>query len=706
MIAIDGLNIKTYVHSSKACSITARGCVLKAKDSSIHLAFDGINVNKCIVKLKRPPGSDGIVIINNATHTIPPNAEIGIEVKSSVLNIKRAPRPLGNILLTGVTVDESSQEQAVVMSCDWNAFLKKSRKVKGIKLTDNGLFASEYAQIIGHPNVRKIETDPPNASVTNKDTIKFLYPCRIINIEFDDDPAAPAMDSQFVQEIASKVGHQAQYNENSEDVGPVVDAKNYVKPPEVKSPVCVFTLNNFNIQTLNKTAHIKQVGSAVRLNRMGTFEIPISSLEPYQEYTIILKLSRVDGNGKTTISLGTTAGTIREDKVILAPHRTNEMFVSFGTDKHPEFNASYCIKISRPPAASGAILVQSIRIMGNNEVKPPVPQQYISLIQAPIPDAFRSDETFNVTEAWYDYKSVNLERNIQEMSRHFSVLAPEKYTAKPVLNVAAVIRLTNYNSRVWFNRMSPGFAGLEFVYHTIAYHGKRATNKNANISLCSIDFLTPNPRILLDSIPNYRKLSKENVAVLQRTKQILTPSLTNMYQLKEKLPNNQIEVCALPWVYIDGKYTRKNQSVYFEEDVRLTAQLLRAWDPKFGKLYIVGSNLVLPKWATHVSLLTPYPELLKLVLESQRLIYLSCNFHHQSGLIDLAMDSGMTVISNNHNYISKSVPIRNDIISGMPADQSIRSALDKKVNEFGFAINVAEYNSKVMKLMKKIVGVA
>lgn len=707
MIKIDGTTLKFYIHSSKSCNTTVQGCVLKPKDSRVHLSFENIKVKSCLLRLKRLPGSDGIVVINDVPHTLPPNVITDIEVKTSSIIIKRAKRPLGSILLAGVLIDDGAEPKVVNMSCDWNSFLKKSGEVKGIKLTDKGLFASEYAEIKKPPPIRKIETDPPNVSRTNKDgDIKFLYSCRIINVEFDDDPAPPMNDSAFSQDVVSKMGHKAQYNFNTEDDGPVVDAKDH-KDIAKDASTCIFTLNNLRENTLNKSDYVKQAGTAVKLGRFGTFEVPVSNLQPYRSYVVSLMVAKANGNGKLCVDIGTTEGTVRESKMIFVPQMETEMFVTLETGRHPEFNALYSITVRRPKeSATGDIIVRSIRVFDTNTTVQPIKQMGIS-IAAPAPaTSLQSFEKFDVRENWYDYKSANLDINIMEMSKYYSVLTSEKYVPKNTINVGAVARLTDYNSRVWYNRMSPGFIGLEYSYHTMAYHDKQRTSKNDNIAICSIDFLAPSPRVFLDSIPNYREMSKEEIATLSRTKTILTPSLTDLYRIRKQIPQNKVEVCALPWVFVDGKYTRKSYSVYYEENVRLTTQLLNAWTPDFGELYIIGSNLELPAWAKHVSPLTPYQDLLKIILEARRLVYLSCNFHHKSGLIDLVMSAGMPLISNNHHYITNCAPIRNDMEAGMPLPADIHRAVKMDTNKSEFVINAAEYNSKVVAAMKKIIGVA
>lgn len=709
MIEIDGTNLKTYIHSSKSCNVTARGCVLKPKSCHVNLSFEGINVNKCLVRLQRLPGSDGVVIINGSPHTLPLNVIAEIEIKSSMVSVKRNKRPLGNIVLIGVTIDEGPQKQVVNMSCDWSSFVKRSKSVKGIKLTDNGLFASEYAAIDGPPKIRKIETDPPNAYRIKNNFIKFLYPCRIINIEFNDDLIQKTMDSKFVQEVASKIDHKAQYNDNVEDIGPKIDAKDYDGVPKKKGFSCVFNLSNMQVGTLSKASGLRQAGMSVKLNRMGTFEVPISNLMPYQTYTISLNAAKVDGNGKLYVTLGTTAGSIRETKMILVPPMENEMFISMNTGRHPEFNSTYNITVHRPKeSATGDILVRCLKVfeVTSTTVKP-IKQQGIS-VTAPITlqGTTPTYEEFDVTKGWYDYDSVNLNRNIRDMSQYFSVLAPEMHNPKNKIQIGAVFKLTDYSSRVWFNRMSPSFVGSEFVYQTTAYHGKKGTSKNDNISLCSIDFLTKSPRMFLDSMPNHRGISKQESAILRRTQIILTPSMIDLYKIRNKMPEQKVELCALPWAYIDDQYKRKDYSVYYEEDEQITLQLLSAWDSKFGRLYIIGSNVVLPPIATHVSSLTPYPQLLRLILEGKRLIYLSSNFHHKSGLIDLAKDAGMIVFSNNHHYVGTSSAIRNDKEAGMPLSADIKRSLIRDLEgKFEFGMDIAAYNSKVVAEMKKIIGV-
>lgn len=705
MLDIIGVGLKSYVASSRSCNITGKGCIIAPVSGQLKLNFNQINAQKITLMLKRVPGSDGEVLINGKKHTIALNKVDEVNIGGGEVSLLREKTSVGNILVVGVKVDNVVQNPVVKMTDDWYTFLKLTKSMKGIQPTDYGLFASEGAEIQGTSFISKIETDPPEAFVKKEDSIKFVYSCRIINIEKDSDPIVESfVHKPYVNSLVEKIETSTLINRHPEqlttpivkDIQKINSVQSIpVKPRERDALsdklVNILEINSMNADSLSKKSHVVQYNNSVSVGRLGSFEIPVSNLRPHTTFVVIVSVSKLNGNGRMSVSLETDNGAVRSKQSIIAPSSDTKMYVTLNSARAPEFGSNYVIKISRPPNSStGDIVVSGIRVASvvQHEIVEIAQPQEIQYKALPTDLNFR-----NNVKSWYDYSSTFLNQNIKHLSEYFSVLDDDNYQGNDPINANGTFVLTDTHSRVWYNRMAPNLKSSSFHFKGKAFHEKLSA-PHGKLSITSINFFKPNEKVWIKEIDDTRILNQEDAVHLSGCKIIFTPSKIDMFKIKEVVPSANVYVKHLPWLYVSGNYTRQNYSVYYEINEESTVQLLNAWNSSFGKLYIIGSTLALPEFAEHVSQYMSYPDLVKLVVEARDLIYLSNSFDHKSGLIELALSHNVNLISNNHEYLNKGLLIRNNK-GGVVLSQDILRALGKRKDSRNIEFNLEKYNHLV-----------
>ena len=110
-----------------------------------------------------------------------------IIINSDKIFINRDNAKNGNVAIIKVIIDNEVSDKKIVMSDDWHVFLKKIKSMKGISVSEMGVFASSGAEMVGTSFIDSIETDPPVSFRIFDDSIKFQNACRIIMIKKKDD---------------------------------------------------------------------------------------------------------------------------------------------------------------------------------------------------------------------------------------------------------------------------------------------------------------------------------------------------------------------------------------------------------------------------------------------------------------------------------------------------------------------------------------
>jgi hypothetical protein len=249
-----------------------------------------------------------------------------------------------------------------------------------------------------------------------------------------------------------------------------------------------------------------------------------------------------------------------------------------------------------------------------------------------------------------NYNVVNVRKSFE---KHSTLEIPELDVNKIELNSS--IEFNNYETRLWFYRMSELFTNLNYKSKYLQFHNKQPVNESSifigdsnNNSECN--------KLFINKIT---ELSNTN-----SYKEIYTNSLITMFQIKKLARYANVKIAYLPWFYIEGNYNREDYCIYFEEDEEYTKQLISNF-PSDRELIIVGTNLQLPNNIKSLNKYINYKTLFKYIIEASHIIYLNENKQHKSGLLELAKHFGINIISNNKNYIQSGTFLPNNDFSFM-----------------------------------------
>lgn len=647
MIALNSTEIKPYIESSLNCIFSSKGLLLKNSKSTVRINLEKFEPQKCVLNIWRDVGSDDEVIINKELVKLIPNKYNLFTISDPEIIINRIGKGTGNIYLSKIELyDEKIETQSVVMNKDWTEFLRTFGDIKGIKLTDIGLMAAEYAEIPNADSILNILTDPPNSYVKKNNKLIFINPCRIFDISFNE-----------IKKVVLKKEKEARkdllYDSGLLDVNKISEAKN-----------------------------IHQSGDSITLNHDSSFVIPISILKGNCTYSINILATKISGNGKFGVAIISDTGDICDSHIFILPNRKTNISCVLSTGY--VIGNQYNVKLYRPEHSStGSVLATNITIsLVKDNNKPDVLAQEIK---------YRNKLVVNKVDG-------SIIKLVEDKSKYFSVLNKDNYQTDNKNTKKGVIYLNDFYSRLWYNRMRPSL-NIKYIAPYKIYYGEKIDICDADVAICSINNLCLHKRIYCHEFVG--EIPQESLDVLSKCSQILTPSLLNEYQIKQKLPNANISTCSLPWIFIGNTYNRKKQFVYLETSRNLTEQLVKIWDDSFGNLIIIGSNIRVKNNIKQESIYQSYPKICSIIMESSALIYLNENVHHESALTEFAKSAGLDIITNNINYIMKYNIIRteNGIIN---INQLISLIKSSKINTH--ICDKDLYNKYVDKNISVLVG--
>jgi GT2 family glycosyltransferase len=229
----------------------------------------------------------------------------------------------------------------VVVSNNIELFLKKVGRSSRIHKTEFGAFASEHSEIDGE-DIIEIKTDPHNAWIRKGGKIKFIYPCRIFDVQMRE---GIVIEQSKVPEFLKNKLEAAQIQRGNNVEEKVVDG-NVV----IDSNVDVVASNLFKCN---------KVSGGIVMSAIGKFSIPLALLEPNTEYKIILHSKIINGNGRIGVQLLSNGifcgGLIIANNNLETTVMTSPAFAGVGT---------YSLEVCRPAKIStGSIVVSYLKII-------------------------------------------------------------------------------------------------------------------------------------------------------------------------------------------------------------------------------------------------------------------------------------------------------------------------------------------------------
>lgn len=252
----------------------------------------------------------------------------------------------------------------------------------------------------------------------------------------------------------------------------------------------------------------------------------------------------------------------------------------------------------------------------------------------------------NIHGFTYNHNNILNIDPIRNNSREFGLINKEKFIPTQLFDLSGVILPGTISSRMWFKKIANFFPGIQVSHLARTLFGFNKSNAEPTLFMCSINNIFSCNRIFIEEWSNY-SLTEEDINILKGCKTIITPSLINLQELQQALPNSNIKRLKRPWPFLNTAPHHGNYHLYFEKNTEATKNLLEAWDPKLGKLAVVNSTVKLPDFAQFVSDSEDYHAISGLIFGARSIIDISDNNYYCSGIIDLAKSVNKVVVSNN-----------------------------------------------------------
>lgn len=706
---MEPIKFRDFVKNQRRCSVSKMGMHISGPKAFAHFNFG--SDKKRVFEISRLKGADSRIFINDTPYILETNKTSKIEIDVADVTIKRDVKGIGHIILLSVSEGSLTEqkkeykEDVVVMQQDWNEFIKKAGKLKGIRKTDKGIFASEYAEIPNESEILDLQTDPPNAWIRKSGKVVFIHSCRVFGIQMVGDASLPTRPTpKFLKDVNIRIPQPPEPETEPEvvDSAPVIP----IEKPKPVTQMIFDSFENRGMTSISSGLHkCYSASTSINMSAIGKFIVPLSILQPNTDYTFNIQTKRVNGNGRLGLQLMTSGGEVRDSAVVIASGNTN---IKLSTGKVLEPGETFILSIFRPAKSStGNIIINRLVVYSNSvglHNKTHKPSFTTKIDKSVLFEAKQAGKCKNYStdiESWYNYTHKNCDRNIKEIFRHFAIL-PKDESQAPQIQCNGSVELTDFYSKVWYNRVRNIFSNLDYSSSNgVSFHSERSANKPVHVQLSSIYSLHFGPRVFLQCLPSKHKFSEDQKKQLKQCTQVLTPSFTDKF-LYEEIGLQTVQ-CYLPWPFIPGKYSTKDYYIYFEEEQYITDKLLSSW-PNDVKLLVVGSNVKLPSFAKHISHLDRYSNIVKYIAESKGVIVLSTNTHYDSGLIQLAINCNLPVLTNSHKFIGKQTVVRNDLENNIDVDSMRKAVVRFMERKSNFSIDTTAYNNIIVAEMNKLLG--
>jgi len=635
---ISAQELKTYVSSHKLCNFITDGCILKPRNSMLLLDFSSVSNcdSECTLQFKRRSGNGRMVIRSNGTASRATARAITVQgVKTPLgenkqVEILRVMDCSGDLILCGVNFDKAKKPQPapaqteptiiLPQEAEWNTILKFCKGSKGLKISNDILYASEGAVLNDAAKISQVETEPPNVTKREGKKLKFIYPCQVLSIVINDDSYIKDEKYVHLHHPTTVVSVLPRITERS--------------PPVESRRITIKNIYDSKGLDLYQTAHkrddIERTDNGILMKRNGRFCIPISQLSSHMLYTLVITLYKPNGNGKLNLSFMDKEGGYKDTVTIVAPQTLQEVTTHLHSGSSNGKSVLQFHRLSK--VAVGNVLIQRIQIVNA------VPAQHFVELSVNVDHTTKTPPPRkSLLRKTSDYSLNCVNEDIKSAFKHYAVLEPSKYKGE-VADISCPMQIVGSSAEQWFNKISPIFPKI--------------TNRHdANIAVCSVADLVESTVVWIEEFDH--NVGTERLSKLSSANVVCTPSLVNMFFLKRCFPEKNIQLQHRPWPTLGPrKKDEKDYFIYFEKDSVVTNLLLNLWKKNYGTLYMVGIRKSVPDYVRYISEYEPYPELYKKIAGARGVIDIHPNSHYISGILELAKALGIPIITNNHKYIS------------------------------------------------------
>lgn len=643
-IEINGLDIKPYIISQRNCRAASTGYVMEPINSNFVIDLSSFSGNiKATVIFSRISGNGKVKVNNIYTDVLSKTShQIDLDIiQNKKIEISRDQNSVGKIILNsikvinviGITNQSISsmaepEETLKDSSQNWQQLLMKLGNTRGIKLTNNRIFASENAQIQHANIIELIQTDPPQSFATSN-VIKFINACEIKYVSFKEE----FRDNIF--------GSENKY-------------RHFTKPPQLQSNPLVSInklANNINTMTSTKSNNIiydsftsgldpnllinpKEIisgqgknNNGLLLKREAGFAIPISGLKANMQYVVVANLRKISGNGKFGVEFGTTDGEKRSSTIIIAPDRDTELYIKLNTNEPPSEGNSYILKVFRPEDSTvGDVLLDRLMII-----------QGITLA-----NMHTGNTPINANVNSLKINRTNDLDSVRATSKQYSRRMPHTKT-EPQFNHSGSICIKDISAMNWFNKIQPLCPKINAKDYSPVMFGKLGS-------------LNDGEKFWIEPF-NDDFISDTDNSILKRAKIIVSPSLQNVELFQKLYTNAKVILSERPWPLIETtplKYPAGDYVVMTHRSKEITEKVLEAYDSKNNPpLVLIGAVDPCPDFVIPMNEYVAYDKMLGLVLTSKLLIDINTIDDYMSGVLSIAFDSGVPVLTSNWFGLNK-----------------------------------------------------
>ena len=579
-----------------------------------------------------------------------------IEFPSMVnkLIFSRPQKSSGQVLITGIMLkifEETDKPKAANKGAikleedlpppDWKGILHQCKPHKKVRVVNDRLFVSEGASIKAS-KIESVITVPPNAYNVKDGFIKFITPCEILELRLFDKslvvskPLYTHMATTTPPTIRTGDSHEPSSAQTFGEFAPLYPRISTAENKSVNTVIYDSKVHGLDVKTLGKVSgSISNVNGkkGLMLGREASFVIPMSQMECYVEYVIAISGRKINGNGKLDVSIITSRGERRDGKILCAANLDKELFYKIKSGAPPG-TKNYQIKIERPKATTGDVLINRIKIIHGLSFRPPY-----------IPAHTQRTNTLKGLVGLRDVANGDVvAQNAKKYSRYLTYETKEKHRFK------GDIYITTLSGINWFNKIKPLCPNLNLDV-TIGDHKK-------DIVMGELGALLPAKKIWVDAFSDYGKMSDPDDAAFSQADMIITPSFSNSQFLMDKYKDAEVVQAERSWPFIETtptKYFNQDYFLYFNRNIEITKRFLKVYRglKDLPKLVVIGARGSYPSCVIPVNEYTAYNKFLYILLNSKMIIDFTPNTDYNSAAISMALDEGIPVVSSNWFCLDK-----------------------------------------------------
>jgi hypothetical protein len=550
----------------------------------------------------------------------------------------------------------------------WKHKLLKCKAHGGLRVIGNRLFASSGGYITKEA-ITNVITRPANAFTIDKDNIKFHTSCEIVGIDLAESynqptEVKPPSEPLFVSREQPNPAISTLTSKSNMDNSVMNDQNTDNQPYKFDYTIYNSDLSNgfksYNLGSKNKL--IKTITSNgkdyLTLKRLGILSIPMLMISPNRDYTVVLTMKLLSGNGKISIAMSNS--NTNPSYVSLLADRTfrdSRINIKTGTQMYP--GDFFKINIAMLEDSIGEILISRLMIIENN-----ISTQYINTNKIPITpfylqQANKSPINIQLTSnANINISGLNSDL-VKENTKRAAIIYADRPAADLSFDIDAAVEPLTYSSRQWVGKINSIVKGLKIVDKTNQLENVDKINTTPLLVIGSLGNLKVCPRVFIEEW-NIRETPSENdKQVLSQCETIITPSFVNLHILKQIFPVKNIISLPRFWpAYLVSPNMSEKYYLYFEKFSKITDMLIGSWKDIYSKLYIIGSTVDIMNKSNiqHISEYLPYSELLSYIFGATAIINLSYNNNYMSGIDNLAIHSKLNLITNNLAYFINEYP--------------------------------------------------